>query len=344
MPVKRAAIVGWGDVAAVHHAAIEAIEGVELVGVVDTEPSRRAAAITATGVPAFDSVFELIDAVAPDVIHIATPHDQHISPALDAVARGVHVIVEKPLAAHLSDAQRLLRASISVGVKVGVCYQNRYNVSSVELRRLLDAGVLGAVRGAYASVVWTRTADYYRSKPWRASQVRSGGGLLINQAIHMLDLVQWFMGDVRAAHGRVAAHKFAEVTDVEDTCEALFTHADGVQTSFYATLTAPANRPVELELDCENAQVILRDGLTVAWRDGRVERFEERRAASGGRAYWGVSHELLIRDFYGKVADPEPFWIGPDEAMKSLRLLKAIYSSSLEGTDEADRHTATEQP
>lgn len=341
MPVQRAAIVGWGDVATVHQAAIAAIGGVELVGVADTDPVRCAAAEAATGAPAFASVAELIDAVSPDVVHIATPHDQHIDPALDAVARGVHVIVEKPLAAHLADAQRLLDADLPDGVKAGVCYQNRYNVSSVELRRLLDAGALGAVRGAYASVVWTRTADYYRAKPWRASQARSGGGLLINQAIHTLDLVQWLVGDVSDVHGRVAAHKFADVTDVEDTAEALFSHADGVQTSFYATLTVPANRPVELELDCENAYVTLRDGLTVAWRDGRVERFEERRASSGGRAYWGVSHELLIRDFYGRVADPEPFWIGPDEAMKSLRLLKAIYASSVAETPDADGHTAS---
>lgn len=340
MAVKRAAIVGWGDVATIHREAINAIDGVELVGVVDTDPARREAATAATGAPAFASVDELVDAVAPDVVHITTPHHQHITPTLAAVARGVHVIQEKPLAAHLDDAQRLLDADIPAGVKVGICFQNRYNVSSVELRRLLDSGELGAIRGAYASVVWTRTADYYRAKPWRATQAESGGGLLINQAIHTLDLVQWLVGDVVGVHGRVAAHKFADVTEVEDTAEVLFTHTGGVQTTFYATLTAPQNRPVELELDCENAYVTLRDGLTVAWKDGRVERFDERKAPSGGRTYWGVSHELLIRDFYAKVDDPEPFWISPAEGLKSLQMLKATYASSADDTEQADAHTA----
>ncbi|WP_206079993.1 Gfo/Idh/MocA family protein [Propioniciclava coleopterorum] len=344
MAVKRAAIVGWGDVATIHHEAIKAIEGVELVGVVDTDPARRAVATQATGAPAFATVAELVEAASPDVVHVATPHDQHITPTLEAVALGVHVIQEKPLAAHLDDAQRLLDADIPAGVKVGVCFQNRYNVSSVELRRLLDSGELGAIRGAYASVVWTRSAEYYRAKPWRASQEQSGGGLLINQAIHTLDLVQWLVGDVTDVHGRVASHKFAEVTEIEDTAEVLFTHADGVQTTFYATLTAPQNRPVELELDCENAYVTLRDGLTVAWKDGRVERFEERRAASGGRAYWGVSHELLIRDFYAKVDDPEPFWISPAEALKSLQMLKATYASSEADAAAAAAHTAPGAP
>ena len=107
---------------------------------------------------------------------------------------------------------------------MGICFQNRYNVSSQEMRRLLDSGELGDVHGAYASVVWTRTADYYQSKPWRGSRAESGGGLLINQAIHTLDLVQWFMGDVVDLAGHVATNKFGDVIDVEDTAEMLLTH------------------------------------------------------------------------------------------------------------------------
>lgn len=329
MAVSRAAIIGWGDVATVHREAIDAIEGVELVGVVDTDADRRAAAVRETGAPAFATIDELVDAVAPDVVHVTTPHDQHVSASLAALARGVHVIQEKPLAASLADARRLVEAAPTASAKVGICYQNRYNVSSEELRRLLDSGELGAVQGAYASVVWTRTADYYRAKPWRGSLERSGGGLLINQAIHTLDLVQWLLGDVIDIAGHVDTHKFADVIEVEDTAEMLFTHASGVQTSFYATLTAPRHRAVELELECENAYVTLRNGLTVAWKDGRpAEHFAERKAPSGGRAYWGVSHELLIRDFYAKVDDPEPFWISPAEAWKSLEILKRTYEVS----------------
>lgn len=327
----RAAIAGWGDVAVIHHEAVAAIEDADLVGVVDTDPARRAAATAEAGVPAFATVDELVDAVGPDVVHVTTPHHQHVDVTLAALARGVHVIQEKPLAHTLAEGQRLVDAVAALppgAPKVGICFQNRYNVSSQELRRLLDSGELGAIRGAYASVVWTRTADYYQVKPWRGSMAESGGGLLINQAIHTLDLVQWFLGDVTDISGHVATNKFGAVIDVEDTAEMLLTHAGGVQTSFYATLTAPQHRPVEIELDCENAYVSLRNGLTVAWRDGRVDRYEERQVPSGGRSYWGVSHELLIRDFYAKLADPEPFWITPAEALKSLALLKKTYQVS----------------
>ncbi|WP_282006967.1 Gfo/Idh/MocA family protein [Propioniciclava sinopodophylli] len=332
MAVTRAAIVGWGDVAIIHREAIDTIEGVDLVGIVDTDADRREQANATLGVPAYASIDELVDAAAPDVVHVTTPHHQHITPTLEALERGVHVIQEKPLAASIEDGQRLLdwvdaRAG-DRAPKIGICFQNRYNISSQELRRLLDSGELGEIHGAYASVVWTRTADYYRAKPWRGSREESGGGLLINQAIHTLDLVQWFMGDVVDVAGHVATNKFGDVIEVEDTAEMLLTHSSGLKTSFYATLTAPQHRPVEFELDCENAYVSLRNGLTVAWKDGRLDTYEERKVPSGGRSYWGVSHELLIRDFYAKVDDPEPFWISPAEAMKSLQILKKTYEVS----------------
>ena len=85
---------------------------------------------------------------------------------------------------------------------------------------------------------------------------------------------------------------------------------------------------MEIELECEHADVVLRNGLTVAWHDGRVDHHAERKVPSGGRTYWGVSHELLIRDFYAKLDDPEPFWIGPAEALASLRILKRAYEVS----------------
>lgn len=334
MGVSRAAIIGWGDVAIIHREAIECIDGVDLVGVVDTDPAQRELATEMLGVPAFASIDELVDAVAPDVVHVTTPHHQHISPTLESMARGVHVIQEKPLAASIEDGQRLLdamdrQAGVEGAPKVGICFQNRYNVSSQEMRRLLDSGELGAINGAYASVVWTRTADYYRVKPWRGSREQSGGGLLINQAIHTLDLVQWFLGDVVDIAGHVATNKFGDVIEVEDTAEMLLTHESGVKTSFYATLTAPQHRPVEIELDCDNAYVVLKNGLSVHWKDGRpAEVFEERKAPSGGRAYWGVSHELLIRDFYDRVDKADPFWISPAEAMKTLKILKKTYQVS----------------
>lgn len=346
--MRRAALVGCGDVAVIHFEAFNAIDDIELVGLCDTDPAALARASVLTGAPGYASVAELLDAARPDVVHVTTPHDRHVDVTLECLAAGVHVIQEKPLAHTIAEGQRLVDWALAArgrpgAPKVGICLQNRYNVSSIELRRLLDSGDLGAVRGAYASVVWTRRPEYYLAKPWRGQADRAGGGLLINQAIHTLDLVSWFLGDVVDVRGHVSTDRYGAVSGVEDTAQMLLTHASGVETAFYGTLTAPADRPVEIELDCENAYVTLRNGLQVRWRDGRVEEYAERAVPSGGRSYWGVSHELLIRDFYARLDDPEPFWISPAEAMKSLRILKRTYEVS-RGVDALSGSTDPSQP
>lgn len=354
--MKNAAMIGCGDVSTVHAEALDALGselGINFVAVVDQDIAIAQDFAARTGVRAFSSLKELFDASTPaaasssaeadavvdtvagtvpdiDVLHITTPHDQHIDLAIEALEHGVAVILEKPLAHELDAAQRLINYldSHPDSPKIAVCYQNRYNVSSEKLRHLLDSGDLGQVNGAYASVVWTRTPGYYTQKPWRGQQNRSGGGLLMNQAIHTLDLLQWFLGPATEITGRVSTDKYRDVVDVEDTAHAYIGHDSGIHTSFYGTLTNSRHRHVEIELDCENALVELRDGLTVNWSDGRVERFEERTQETEGRSYWGVSHELLIRDFYEHLDDPEPFWIGPHEAMASLNIAKAIYAAS----------------
>lgn len=331
MAVKRAVIVGAGDISVVHAEAIAAIDDARLVGVVDVDPAAREAAERAYGVETYASASEMLAKAKPDVVHVATPHDQHVPVTLECLGEGVPVLQEKPIAAHPLDALRLIRAAEAAPVQVGICFQNRYNVSSAELRRLLDAGTLGAINGAFASVVWSRTPGYYETKRWRGSYERAGGGLLINQAIHTLDLLQWFLGDVTAIRGDVDHLRYGGITDVEDTAALLMRHAGGHETAFYGTLTAPQHRPVEIEIDAENAYVTLRNGLAVAWKDGRVEQHAERVANSAGRSYWGVSHELLIRDFYAHLDSGETFWLDPAEAMKSLLILKAAYKASVDG-------------
>lgn len=347
---RAALVVGCGDVSRVHLQAIADIEGIELAGVCDTDPEALEAAVAGTGAPGFASLAEALETAAPDVVHVCTPHDAHVDATLTALEAGVHVIQEKPVAHTLAEAQRLVDAVARLQAragrrapKVGICLQNRYNVSSVELRRMLDSGALGAVRGAYATVAWSRSADYYPSKPWRGTLARSGGGLLMNQAPHILDLIAWLLGPVTAVQGHVSTDRFWQVSEVEDTAVARFTHASGATTCFYGTVNLSAHRPVEIEIDCERAYVTLRDGLEVRWADGRTERHEERRRSSSGRSYWGVSHELLIGDFYASLEDPEPFWIGPEQAMACLHMAQGVYAASRGRAPEKTPTTPTHQ-
>ncbi|WP_203567439.1 Gfo/Idh/MocA family protein [Aestuariimicrobium ganziense] len=323
--MTRVALVGVGDVSVVHLTAIEAIQDAELVGLVETD-HERAEAAAAHGVAVYGDHNQMYADLAPDVVHVTTPHHQHAPVAVDLLDAGANVILEKPLAHSRAGADAIIEAARRATGKVGICFQNRYNATAQELKRVLDQGELGTIQGAWANVVWTRTMPYYQARPWRATWDGSGGGVLINQAIHTLDLVQWLLGGVEDVRGHAAQTKFDGQIEVEDTATAWITHPSGAQTTFFATLNSAVHRPVEIEIWGELGSARLFEGLTVTDFDsGRSSYTPERLVPSTGRAYWGYSHELLIRDFYDRLDDDQPFWISPDEADITLQILAAIY-------------------
>jgi UDP-N-acetyl-2-amino-2-deoxyglucuronate dehydrogenase len=328
--MTTAAVIGCGDVSVVHLEAIQAHADAQLVAVCDVDPAAVTRTAERYGVPGFPSHIDLLEAVRPDVVHIATPHDQHVQPALDSLAAGVNVVLEKPVAHVPSEAERLVAAAEQPGApKIAVCFQNRYNATSQAAAALLADGELGRVIGGSGTVCWYRPPAYYQSRPWRGRVDRSGGGALINQAIHTVDLLQWLLGEVQEVRGQASRLALGDVVDVEDTASIVLDHAGGARSVFFATNAGAVDSPVTLEIVTEGAELFLRRDLTVRYADGRVEVIEERQATSSGRAYWGASHALLIDDFYARLADPEPFWIGPREAVKSLDILSRVYAGGI---------------
>lgn len=326
--MPTAAIIGCGDISTVHFGAVSTLENVELVAVCDTDPGRLEAATAAYGVPGYPDYLDMLEQARPDVVHVCTPHHLHASVAADCLERGVNVIVEKPLAHTLEEGKRLIEVAERSPAKIAVCFQNRYNATSQAMRELLDGGALGKVVGASATVMWHRDGGYYRSRPWRGTWAEGGGGLMMNQAIHTVDLLQWLVGDVAKVEGRASTRALAGVIEVEDTAEFVAEHVNGAHSVFYATLANAVNAPVTLDIVTEKATLSLRGDLTVTHADGTVDVIPERVAETGGRSYWGVSHELLIADFYARLGDSEKFWINPAEAGKSLRIIKDIYAQS----------------
>ena len=326
--MPTAAVIGCGDISTIHFAALATMDNAELVAVCDTDPERLAAAEAAHGVPGYADYLEMLQKVRPDVLHVCTPHHLHASVAADCLERGANVIVEKPLAHTLAEGRRLIEIAERSDAKIAVCFQNRYNATSHAMHELLDGGTLGQVLGASATVMWHRDGSYYRNRPWRGTWAEGGGGLMMNQAIHTVDLLQWLVGDVAKVEGHASTRSLGGVIEVEDTAEFVAEHVNGARSVFYATLANAVNAPVTLDIVTEKATLSLRGDLTVSYADGRVEVIPERVAESGGRSYWGVSHELLIADFYNKLQDAGPFWINPAEAGKSLRIIKEIYAQS----------------
>jgi UDP-N-acetyl-2-amino-2-deoxyglucuronate dehydrogenase len=327
--MTTAAVVGCGDVSVVHLEAIGNLSGIDLVAVCDLDPARSAAASDRYGVPAFADHRQLLDAVRPDVVHVCTPHYQHVEVAIDCLDAGVAVLVEKPVAHTVAEAGRLIAAAAAhPGVKAGICLQNRYNATSQAARTLLDSGELGTVLGGSATVLWHRDRAYYERRPWRGRVADSGGGVLINQAIHTVDLMEWLLGDVVQVRGHAGRTTAGDGVDVEDTAYALLEHSGGARSAVFATVANVTDAPVTIEIVTERAVLHIRGDLRVTHADGRTRTVAEPRPSGGGRAYWGASHERLIADFHRTLAGPEPFWIGPEEGTRSLRLVAEIYRQS----------------
>jgi predicted dehydrogenase len=327
----RVAVAGCGDIAAIHLDAILADGDVELVGVCDVDAGRRDAAATRAGCPGFADLTALLDAVAPDVVHVCTPHDHHADLAAQCLARDVSVLLEKPVAHSLAAGERLAMAAEDSRAVLGVCFQNRYNDTARALRELLDGGGLGRVLGGRASVHWFRDADYYARRDWRGRWATAGGGVLMNQAIHTLDLLQWYLGPVTDVRGTAATLALHGHIEVEDSAAMRLRHrtSTGEVTSvFHATNGHVENAPVTVEIVTEHARARLETDLTVAHDDGRVEVVRPASVAAGERAYWGASHGLLIEDFYRHVRAGKRFWIDAPAALETLRIIDAVYDQS----------------
>lgn len=327
----RVAVVGCGDIAEIHLDAIHADADVEAVGVADVDAERGDAAARRADCPSFADLTTMLDAVAPDVVHVCTPHCLHAEMAQECLARNVSVLVEKPVAHTLADGERLAIAAEDSAAVLGVCFQNRYNDTARALREILDRGSLGRLLGGRASVSWFRDAAYYRRREWRGRWATAGGGVLINQAIHTLDLLQWYLGPVIDVHGVAATLALCGIVEVEDTATVRLRHGTptGEITSvFHATNGDVENTPVTVEIVAEHGRVRLDTDLTVTHDDGRVDVVRPSTPATGEKAYWGASHGLLIEDFYRHVRAGKPFWIDAEAGLETLRIVDAVYEQS----------------
>lgn len=326
--MTTAAVIGLGDIAALHLDAIAENPGIELVGVCDVLPDRVERAAADFGVRGFTDHRDLLAQVRPDVVHITTPHHQHVPIALAAIDAGVAVLTEKPVGHTVGSAETLIARASGSPVKVGVVLQNRYNPTSVAIRQALDAGTIGRPLGARAAVWWHRDGAYYAASPWRGRWSEAGGGVLINQAIHTIDLLLWFLGDAGTVRGSAATLALRDRIEVEDTASIVIDHAGGVRSTFFATNTHHTNDDVELRIDGEfgnlqlvggRAELVTADGTRVLALDAQ---------ADGNRSYWGRGHATLISDFHASLDAPDPFWLGLDTGIAPLRVLREVYRQS----------------
>jgi UDP-N-acetyl-2-amino-2-deoxyglucuronate dehydrogenase len=211
----RTALVGSGKVAHLHAAALKALPQSEFVGVCGRPSDRLLAFAHQYRVPAFADVGEMIRQTGAQALCVCTPHPSHAAPTIAAVRAGVHVLVEKPLASTLADCDAMMAAASAGGAVVGVVSQRRFYPACQRIRAAIDSGRLGKPVLGTASIFGWRDEAYYRSDPWRGSWSGEGGGVLVNQSPHQLDLLLWYMGEAQEVFGYWANlnHPYIEVED-----------------------------------------------------------------------------------------------------------------------------------
>ncbi len=211
----RTALVGAGKVAHLHAMAHCSLPESEFVGVCGRPSESLQAFADKYHVPSFQDVGEMVERAGAQALCVCTPHPNHAAPAISAARAGVHVLVEKPLASTLADCDAMIAAAQDAGVVIGVVSQRRFYPACQRIRLALDAGRLGRPVLGTATIFGWRDEAYYRSDPWRGTWEREGGGVLVNQSPHQLDLLLWYMGEVEEVFGYWANlnHPYIEVDD-----------------------------------------------------------------------------------------------------------------------------------
>ncbi|WP_334075143.1 MULTISPECIES: Gfo/Idh/MocA family oxidoreductase [Paenibacillus] len=328
-----AAIIGCGTIFPLHAEALRQMDGAMLRVVIDEDRSQAEAAAGEFGCEAATRYRELLDRNDIQVVHLCTPHHLHAEMAVELLRAGKHVLSEKPMAHNLEAALQISQAAERSNAQFGVMFQNRYNESSQIIRNFIDTGELGNLVCMKGIVTWSRNASYYSNSTWRGRWETEGGGVLINQAIHTLDLLQWFGGEVSSIRGCASADFLHEVIEVEDTVHAALTFKNGTRCLFYATNAYSVNSSVELELIFERGslhqhrnRLILNQGGQESLLCGPPFLSGETGTAAG-KSYWGYSHGRLISDFYNHIREGRKFWIDEREGLKTMRLLSDLYAS-----------------
>jgi predicted dehydrogenase len=211
----RTAIIGCGKVGHIHAHALGSLPESEFVAVCDAQQARAQSFADQYGVRAFDSVPELLSRADVEAVTICTPHPLHEEPCVQAATAGVHVLIEKPMASSLEACDAMLEAADKRGITLGVISQRRLFEPVQRMKAAIDAGKIGKpMLGTFSMFSW-RDQAYYESDPWRGKWATEGGGVLVNQSPHMLDMLQWFMGEIDEISGYWGNlnHPYIEVED-----------------------------------------------------------------------------------------------------------------------------------
>ena len=331
MKMLRFGILGCGTVAGYHAAAIAAVPGAKVVCACGKSPERAEEFCCKWGISRVKSYREMLERQDVDVISLCTPSGLHGEEAVAALKAGKHLVIEKPVSIRNADADQILTLAEASNRTVGVISQMRFSDAAREIYRAMSAGAFGKLVSAALTMRYYRGQDYYDSGAWRGTQSMDGGGILMNQGIHGVDLLASFMGPVQEVTGYTTTR--LRKIEVEDTACAVLRFASGAIGTIDATVCNPGGSPMRIEICGEKGSVVLEDESIAFWG---LEKpcgvpVGMLSGSSASASPTGISVENHIRqfaDFVAAVRDQRVPAVTVRDGRHALQIVCGVYESS----------------
>ena len=336
----RFGIVGCGMISEFQADAIQKVTGARVIAFCDNIKAAAEARAAQFGGVVYTNVDDLVRNPDIDAISICTPSGLHMEAAVAAAEAKKHVMVEKPIEVTLERAEQIISACRRNGVKLGAIFPRRFLDSSRVLKKAIDSGKFGTIVLADVYIKWYRTQGYYASGGWRGTMRYDGGGALMNQGIHGVDLLQWLMGGVQSVSSFTATRAHTEI-EVEDVAVASLRFRSGALGVIEGTTGAWPGTKIRIEISGSDGSVVMEDESFLTWQfrnetpeDEEIRRQfgPEKSLLSGGasdpRAISSEGHRRQFEDFVAAIREDRPPRIDGAEARSAVAIITAIYRSA----------------
>jgi UDP-N-acetyl-2-amino-2-deoxyglucuronate dehydrogenase len=324
-------LIGSGNISQTHARAARAIPNVQIAAIYGTNPQTVTRLATEHQAKPFYDFATFLAHKPMDIAILGTPSGLHAEQGIAAAQHGLHVLTEKPLDINTKNADTLIAAADKANVKLAVIFQDRLKPNIQRLKQWLDRGLLGKILLVDARVKWYRPPDYYSSSKWRGTFALDGGGALINQAIHTVDLLLYLLGDIARVQARTATvlHKI----EAEDTAVATLEFASGAVGTLLATTAAYPGYPRRIEITGTEGTVILEQDriITADFCNpphdlGAISAGDSNQSASSAAVTDISGHQAILENFLHAIANNTQPICNGREGRRSLALVEKIYA------------------
>lgn len=335
-------IIGAGTISDIHAKAIAAIKNAKLVGVYSINKNKADLFAARYDCVSYNSLDDLVNDPQISIVCICTPSGVHLDPALRCIEAGKHCLIEKPLEITIEKCDQIIEAAKKASVKTGVIFPSRFYDLNKQLKQSIEDNRFGKLVLGDSYVKWSRNADYYMSAKWRGTWEYDGGGALMNQGIHSVDLLQWFMGPIESVQA-IAANIRHKNIEVEDTIVAVLKFANGALGTIECSTAVFPGSFKRIEIMGTSGTVVVEENNLVKWQfekeskmdEGIRSMFSQGNSSPGGVAdpaaisFFG--HQKQIENMIESVENNTNPLIDTVEGRKSVEIVLAIYESARTG-------------